>query len=318
MFERGPSYLSAAVLYENLVVTQESKRLAGTSVQLPVVAIYPKEGPFWSNHPYITLNAPWVTAEQKAAAQDFEKFLLDKPQQVKAIELGFRTADTSIPLTSPLDAQHGVDPSQPQTIMEIPDAAVISGIQDLWKRVKKPVDLVVVLDTSGSMEGEKISAARASLIQFIKLLDDRDRLEVILFNTQITTLTELSPLGEKRDQVSNRVAGIVERGGTRLYDATLQAFESLGERGDPKHIRAVVVLSDGRDTDSNLLLAQLMAQISSSGEDAGYGIKLFTIAFGKDADASILQQIAEATGGKQYNSDPKTINKVYDDIATFF
>ncbi|MEP7358383.1 MAG: VWA domain-containing protein, partial [Anaerolineales bacterium] len=41
MFERGPSYLSAAVMYENLVAAQESKRLAGTSSQLSVVAIYP-------------------------------------------------------------------------------------------------------------------------------------------------------------------------------------------------------------------------------------------------------------------------------------
>jgi Ca-activated chloride channel homolog len=41
MFQRGPSYLSAAVLYENLVAAQESKRLAGQSQQLPVVAIYP-------------------------------------------------------------------------------------------------------------------------------------------------------------------------------------------------------------------------------------------------------------------------------------
>jgi len=51
MFTNGPSYLSAAVMYENLIVEQESKRLAGQSSQVPVVAIYPKEGTFWSNHP---------------------------------------------------------------------------------------------------------------------------------------------------------------------------------------------------------------------------------------------------------------------------
>ena len=73
MFQNGPSYLSAAVLYENLIVAQESKRLAGTTSQIPVVAIYPKEGTFWANHPYIVVNAPWVTADQKAAAEDFQK-----------------------------------------------------------------------------------------------------------------------------------------------------------------------------------------------------------------------------------------------------
>jgi Ca-activated chloride channel family protein len=318
MFERGPSYLSAAVLYENLIVAQESRRLKGTSSQLPVVAIYPKEGTFWSNHPYVILEAPWVTAEQKEAAQDFQNFLLERPQQLKAIELGFRPADPSIPLASPLDAQHGVDPNQPQTVLEIPSAEVIAGVQALWRQVKKPVDLVVVMDTSGSMEGEKITSARSSLMQFISLLDDRDRLEVIVFNSDIYPLSELSPVGENRQQVLNRVSGIVEGGGTRLNDAILTAYQSLEANGDPSHIRAIVVLSDGQDTESSISLDEMLTQIGATGNEAGAAIKLFTIAFGSDADKDVLKRLAEPTGGKQYEGDPKTINKVYSDIATFF
>jgi Ca-activated chloride channel family protein len=318
MFERGPSYLSAAVMYENLVVAQETKRLNGEVSQLPVVAIYPKEGTFWSNHPYVTLNAPWVTEEQAEASEIFEEYLLDRPQQIRAIELGFRPADPSIPLTSPLDGQHGVDPGQPQTVLEVPPASVIAGIQQLWKEVKKPVDLVVVLDTSGSMEGEKISSARQSLVQFIQRLDGRDRLQVVLFNTDLITLSPLSEVGEKRDDISRRVSGIIEMGGTRLYDATLMAYQELEETGDSKHIRAVVVLSDGMDTDSQTSFNRLMDQISIGSEEGGTSIKLFTIAFGDDADEDILRQIAEATGGRQYKSSPETIGEIYAEIATFF
>lgn len=54
---------------------------------------YTKEGTFWSNHPYIVLNAPSVTPEQKDAAGVFEAFLLAKPQQLRALETGFRPAD---------------------------------------------------------------------------------------------------------------------------------------------------------------------------------------------------------------------------------
>jgi len=140
IFQNGPSYLSAAVLYENLIVAQEARRLgtrdflSWTLEQVPIVAIYPKEGTFWTNHPYVLVNAPWVTDDQKAAAAAFEQFLLDKPQQLKALELGFRPADASIPLTSPLDAQHGVDINQPQTILEVPKADVIQAAQGLWGR----------------------------------------------------------------------------------------------------------------------------------------------------------------------------------------
>jgi len=318
MFERGPSYLSAAVLYENLIVAQETKRLGGQSAQVPVVAIYPKEGTFWSNHPYAILNAPWVTPEQKEAAELFEAFLLDKPQQLKSLEYGFRPADPSIPLTSPLNTEHGVDINEPKTILEVPSASVIMGIEALWRKNKKPVDLVVVMDISGSMRGDKISSSRSSLMQFVGKLDDNDRLRIDLFNDQISTLTPLSPIGEKRQQVIDSVSGIFEMNNTSLYDAVLYAYEGLEAEGNPDHIRAIVVLSDGEDTASVAVLDDVIQKVRSTEEEGGNAIKVFTIAFGDDADADILKQIAEPGGGKQYNSSPETIQKIYDEIATFF
>lgn len=318
MFERGPSYLSAAVLYENLIVAQETKRLTGESSQLPVVAIYPKEGTFWSNHPYVIVNAPWVTDEQRAAAELFEDFLLDRPQQLKAIELGFRPADPSIPLTSPLDAQHGVDTSQPQTVLEVPSAEVVAATLSTWKKTKKPVDLMVVLDISGSMRGDKIVAARASLLQFLTLLDDRDRVEVILFGSDIIPLNDLAPMSQERASLVTRVSGIVESGNTRLYDAVTFAYDELEAKADPDHIRSIVVLSDGKDTHSQISVEQLIADIDRFSDEGGSSIKLFTIGFGGDADKGILQRIADPTGGKQYDATPENINKIYQEIATFF
>jgi Ca-activated chloride channel family protein len=318
MFERGPSYLSAAVLYENLIVAQETKRLSGQTSQIPVVAIYPKEGTFWSNHPYAVLNAPWVTPEQKEAAGLFEAFLLDKPQQLKALEYGFRPADPSIPLNTPLNAEHGVDTAQPKTILEIPSAAVITGIEALWRENKKPVDLVVVMDISGSMRGDKITSARSSLMQFVGKLDENDRLQIDLFNDQISTLTPLTPIGEKRQKVMDSVSGIFEQNNTSLYDAVLHAYDGLEAKGNPDHIRAIVVLSDGEDTASVATLDDVIQKVQASEEEGGNAIKVFTIAFGDDADAGILKQIAEPGGGKQYDSSPETIQKIYDEIATFF
>ncbi|MGZ9224269.1 MAG: VWA domain-containing protein [Anaerolineales bacterium] len=318
MFERGPSYLSAAVLYENLIVAQETKRINGQSAQIPVVAIYPKEGTFWSNHPYVIVNAPWVTAEQKEAAQVFETFLLDKPQQLKSLEYGFRPADPSIPLSAPLDSEHGVDPTQPQTILEVPSAPVIEGIQALWRQTKKPVDLIVVMDISGSMEGDKITTARSSLLQFVQKLDDRDRLRIDLFSTDVSTLTPLTPIGEKRQQVLDSVSGIFEQGNTSLYDASLRAYQELQVEGDPKHIRAIVVLSDGQDTASGATLQQVIDQIQATESEGGNAIKVFTIAFGSDADKIVLEAIANPSGGRQYDSSPENIQKIYDEIATFF
>jgi Ca-activated chloride channel homolog len=318
MFEGGPSYLSASVLYENLVVAQEIKRLNGTSNQLPVVAIYPKEGTFWANHPYVILNAEWVTDTQKEGAKVFEDFLLAKPQQQKAIEIGFRPADPSIALTSPLDDKHGMDIQQPKTVLEIPSAEVIQGVINLWREVKKPVDLVLAIDTSGSMSGDKIASARTSLMDFVKLLDDRDRVQILTFNSSVHVLTPLSEVGEKRVDLIRRVGGIIEGGDTSLYDAAIESISQLEQNGNEKHIRGIVLLTDGQDTASNISFDDMLIKIGPKSKEGGNSIKLFTIGFGNDADENVLKRMAEITGGKNYVSDPKTIQNVYSDIATFF
>jgi Ca-activated chloride channel family protein len=79
----------------------------------------------------------------------------------------------------------------------------------------------------------------------------------------------------------------------------------------------MVVLSDGENTIWDVELDQLLDHVGSSSE-SGTAPKIFTIAFGSDADLEVLQRIAEITGGKQYDGDPQTIYEVYAVIATFF
>jgi Ca-activated chloride channel family protein len=173
------------------------------------------------------------------------------------------------------------------------------------------------MDTSGSMSGAKIASARTSLIRFIELLDDRDRLQVMLFSDEMVELAPLAFLGDSREDITRRVSGVIEGGDTRLYDAVLMAYDELGDSGDPDHIRAIVVLSDGEDTASNLEFDQLIGQVGNLSE-GGTATKIFTIAFGGDADRDVLGAIADSTGGKLYTGDPDTISQVYAEIATFF
>ncbi len=318
LFERGPSYLSATVLYENLIVEQETKRLAGESFQLPVVAIYPKEGTFWSNHPYAVVNAPWVSDIEREAALDFEAFLLDRPQQEQAIQLGFRPADPTIQLTSPLDQDHGIDINQPSTILEVPSGEVTSQALELWQEVKKPVDLVIVMDISGSMSGNKIDAAQDSLSQFVDLLSDRDRVQVILFSDQLYEMTPLNYLSDQRQQLQEQISTIQVQGGTRLYDAVSVGYEQLLTNADEDHIKAMVVLTDGQDTDSGMRLDELSDQLASNSSEGGNAPKIFTIAFGDTADSEVLATISDTTGGRQFSSTVDNISDIYAQIATFF
>jgi Ca-activated chloride channel family protein len=79
----------------------------------------------------------------------------------------------------------------------------------------------------------------------------------------------------------------------------------------------MVVLSDGANRVHDMTLEELLQRIGSSSE-AGTAPKIFTIAFGGDADHNVLRSIAEVTGGRLYESDPGMIHEVYAEIATFF
>lgn len=91
---KGPAYLSAVTLYESSVVQANDKYKKEMPFRL--VAIYPKEGTFWENHPTGIVNADWVSAEQREAASKFLAFATSREQQQKALQYGYRPTDASI------------------------------------------------------------------------------------------------------------------------------------------------------------------------------------------------------------------------------
>ena len=320
MFSRGPGYLSAAVLYENMVI-ESYDRQKHPDLPLPVVAIYPAEGTFWSDHPAGVVDRPWNDDEHRAAATAFLDFLLRPEQQRAALAYGFRPGEASIPLASPIDAAHGVDPAEPRTTLAVPPADVVQGAIALWQRNKKPADVVLVLDTSGSMKGGRIDNAKAGARQMIDLMGDADRLSVVPFSSRPAFAMESQPLGDGgRATATSTVDGLFADGGTALYDAVFIARNYLKKRAatdaGSDAILAVVVLTDGDDTQSRLKLDQLLATLQ-----AGEGerpIRVFTIGYGGEADQGVLKRIADQTDAKAYEGTPENIREVFKDIATFF
>lgn len=109
-----------------------------------------------------------------------------------------------------------------------------------------PVSLGIVLDTSGSMEGEKMHAAREALNSFLEQLNDPDD-EVFLYRfDNHPTLVE----GWTRDKrrLSYALSRMQPRGGTSLYDAVADAIP-LAQSGHNRK-KAIVIISDGNDTSS--------------------------------------------------------------------
>lgn len=323
MFNGGPGYLSAAVMYESLVV-QANDGKTYPKLPMPVVAIYPEEGTFLSDHPFAVLQGSWMTEAKRTAALAFRDFLLSPVQQRKALQYGFRPANLSVPITSPIDSAHGVDPAQPHATLQVPGTDVVNAIKNSWNQQRRKVDVMLVLDRSGSMNdaiggSSKIDAAKQGLSEFVNLLGDSDGLGVTTFSTDMNVLTPVSPLGPKRQDVLNQINSITANGDTRLFDTIADQFNALRSLSS-KHIKAIVVLTDGNDTISSMNVDQLVSQIApaSGDKNAGEGVKIFTIAYGGDADVGALTKVADATGGQEYAGNPQNIRQVYQQISQFF
>jgi len=313
MFAAGPQYLSAAVLYESMVIESYSQNL-----QFPVVAIYPKEGTFWSDHPIGVVNREWVTPAHKEAAQIYIKYLLARPQQERAMTYGFRPGAVDVPLASPIDAPHGVDPKEPKTTLEVPSADVINSVLQIWKQDKKNADIVLVLDTSGSMnEEQKMQNAREGAKQLVALLDDSDTFSLLPFSTHMNWAFQDLPVKTERQHATDTISSLFADGGTELYDSIDAAYKHLLDKGSGNdHIRAVVVLTDGADTESQEKLEDLLQHIQQNSEQRP--ISIFSIAYGRDARRDVLQKISETTQARMYEGTPKNIVEVFREISTFF
>jgi Ca-activated chloride channel family protein len=314
LFADGPAYLSAAVLYENMVIESYDPKYR---LPFPVVAVYPKEGTFWSDHPVGIVEREWVTPEHREAAGLYIDYLLARPQQEEAMRFGFRPAAVEVPLGAPVDAAHGVDPREPQTTLEVPRAEVIDAVLRLWHETKKRSDVTLVLDVSGSMQDEgKIDNAKAGAEQLLTLLDAEDRFSFLPFNAKATWAAEDLRLADARDRARSTLAGVFADGGTALYDAIAEAWQRARPRSGPGRITAIVVLSDGEDTDSRTTLPDLLRALNSGRE--GGGVRVFTIGYGRGAQSKVLEAIAEATHARSYKGTPENIRTVFREISTFF
>jgi VWFA-related protein len=122
-----------------------------------------------------------------------------------------------------------------------------------------PVSLGIALDTSGSMAGEKIEAARGALDRFLSdLLDNRDEVFIYRFSDTpmlVQPWTSNRSLGRVLDR-------IIPEGGTALYDAVSDAVP-MATRGRNQK-KALVIISDGNDTSSHIGMRELKQQIRQS------------------------------------------------------
>jgi Ca-activated chloride channel homolog len=317
MVQNGPFWATVGSVYESSVIAANSALPPG---QPRYRAVYPK-ATFSSNMRLMVPNTPWVNADEKAAAEQVIKYFQGNEAQILLTQLGLRPGTPGVPLGPKFSPEFGVMPQPQYDSYRPPQPAVVTAMLKSWQEVaKKPSLVVIVVDSSGSMSGNKLPSVQQTLQTYINSLGPKEQLALIDFDSQIRSpvLADGTPQG--KDRGLQFVSSLQANGGTALYDAVLEGRNWLQKNLRSNAINAVLVLTDGEDSGSRTTLAQLGTELKKSGFSTDQRIGFFTIGYGKEGEFNpeVLKQIATLNGGYYSKGAPETIAQVMANLQVEF
>lgn len=182
------------------------------------------------------------------------------------------------------------------------DANAVTGAQ------RPPINVALVLDTSGSMEGQPIADARRATEAFLDALEPGDRLSVVVFHSETEMLLPSTVIdGDRLDEMRARIRTIEARGTTDLAGGLQAGLEEVTRYYDARGINRVVLLSDGVPNEASMI--RPLAQ--AAGERR---IAITALGLGLDYDEVLLADVATASGGRfHYVAESSAVADVFRD-----
>lgn len=173
---------------------------------------------------------------------------------------------------------------------------------DFEKEKEKPsLAMVVIIDKSGSMGGQKIELAKDAAKGAAELLGRQDQLGVIAFDGDSYWVSELHSAGDK-GTIIDRISTIEASGGTSMYPAMSDAYDALNPA--VAKLKHVILLTDGMSSPGDF--EGMAAQMAAS------RITLSTVAVGQGAHAELLENLARVGNGRYYFcDDPQNIPQIF-------
>ncbi len=182
---------------------------------------------------------------------------------------------------------------------------------ELWcpdPTMRCAISVALVFDASGSMAGSGNSGAKAAGNAFVDLMDGvNDEAAIIWFNSVVTTA---QPMTVYQDLLHNAVNGLPASGATAVWDGIYTGVQALINDG-VNPCRAVIAMTDGGDNSSSRGPSESISLANRN------RIRIFTIGLGSGIQSAILQNIAELTGGRYYETPSGSqLTAIYQEIST--
>lgn len=220
MVQNGSFWATVASVYESSVIAANSSLQPG---QQHYEAVYPK-ATFTPNMRLIIPNAPWMSADEKAAAEKLSNYLQSPEIQTIARDV----------------------------------AAMLKSWQEV---VKKPSLVIVAVNSSSSMDGNKLPAVQQTILNYINSLGGKDTIALIYFDSEIRFPVLVDGTPAKRDRKIQFISSFKVSGGTKIYHSALYARNWLQRNLCQDAINAVLLLTDGEDSELNISLNMLSEKL---------------------------------------------------------
>jgi Ca-activated chloride channel family protein len=282
-----------------------------------LVPIYLPHDPVVADFPYAVLTANWVDPAHRVIAGRFLDYLRGAAGQSALRAARLRTPDQTVG-AAPLPADQGFQPAVAAPRKE-PGPAALSQIVGQWTALQRRSNVLVVLDTSGSM-GESVPGTALTRLRLLQqtagtgygLLTNQTSIGLWEFSSRPGQTSEYrdvvpyGPLGQPVGAVPRQKAlldatnKLDAAGFTPLYDTVYAAFHDMQARWQPNGTNAVLVITDGaNEYQHGLDLPQLLDRLTREGHP-DKPVPVIGIAVGPDADAAALQQVSQVTGGRTF------------------
>jgi len=175
--------------------------------------------------------------------------------------------------------------------IEALDVAPVFSQADVHEQ-RQAMDVVCLLDTSGSMQGEPILQVKDAVSFIVSQADPRDRLSIVTFSDRAERKMRFRRMDQAGKESANEAMRTLNvGGGTRIAQGLKVAFQVLGQRRKKNVVTAILLLTDGQDY---RLRGQRFLELKDAlAGTRRSGCSLYPFGFGPQHDAALLGQIAE-------------------------
>ncbi|XZF62484.1 MAG: VWA domain-containing protein [Gloeotrichia echinulata DVL01] len=252
--------------------------------------------PFGVPHDSPLVGFNWNSAVQKEGLKRFSEFALSQEMQQRAKELGFNAGNTL----------------KNNFLPPIPNGEVLQAAQSYWKQRKdggRTVNLMMVIDTSGSMEGDRLQSVKNSLRIAAQSINPGNYVGLITFSDRPTKILPLAPFDlQQHKRLLAAADSLKADGGTAMYDGTIVGLSELMERkkADPNGIFYLLLLTDG-EVNAGLRLDNIKDVLKYS------GVRFYPIAYG-EVNQNELQEIANLRETTVKSSDPQKLQTLFTEL----